>query len=111
MNMEHKLALGVLPDSAKQVVGVTGTYHVAPMETPTGTVELLRLPKPGGGSYYVEYRRPLGVFDSQAPQYISPVSTSTRSRRNRSNIEQVRHRADRHASDDAVGRLDGRMPR
>lgn len=72
MNMEHKLTLGVVPDSAKQVVGVTGTYQLAPMETLTGTVQLLRLPKPGGGSYYVEYRRPLGFFDSQAPQAHFP---------------------------------------
>jgi len=27
------------------------------METLTGTPEVLRLPKPGGGNYFVEYRR------------------------------------------------------
>ncbi len=67
MNMEHKLALNLLPVSAVKVVGVSGTYHVAPLETLSGTPELLRIPKLGGGSYYVEYRYPIGVFDSQSP--------------------------------------------
>jgi hypothetical protein len=67
MNMEHKLALNLLPASAVKVVGVSGTYHVAPMETLSGTPELLRIPKVGGGNYYVEYRYPIGAFDSQAP--------------------------------------------
>jgi hypothetical protein len=37
------------------------------METLGPSVELLRLPKPGGGAYFVEYRRPIGTFDAQAP--------------------------------------------
>ena len=70
MNMEHKLLLNLLPASAQQVIGVTGSYHVAPMESLTGTAEVLRLPKPGGGSYFVEYRRPTGgYFDNQAPAF------------------------------------------
>ena len=67
MSMEHKLTLGVLPASAVKVVGGPGTYRVAPMETLSGSPEVLRIPKPGGGSYYIEYRYPLGFFDSQAP--------------------------------------------
>jgi hypothetical protein len=67
MSMQHKLALNLLPASAVKVVGISGSYHVAPMETLTGSAELLRLPKPGGGSYFVEYRYPIGYFDSQAP--------------------------------------------
>ena len=67
MSMEHKLKLNLVPTSAVKVVGLTGTYHLAPMETLTGTVEVLRLPKPGGGNYFVEYRYPIGYFDSQAP--------------------------------------------
>jgi hypothetical protein len=67
MNMEHKLALGLLPASAVQTIGVSGTYQLAPMETLGPSVELLVIPKPGGGHYYVEYRQPTGVFDSQAP--------------------------------------------
>jgi hypothetical protein len=67
MSMEHKLALGLLPASAVKVVGGSGTYHIAPMETLTASPEVLRIPKPGGGSYYVEYRYPLGFFDSQPP--------------------------------------------
>jgi fibronectin type 3 domain-containing protein len=67
MNMEHKLALGLLPASAVQTVAASGTYQLAPMETLGASVELLRLPKPGGGSYFVEYRRPVGFFDSQSP--------------------------------------------
>jgi len=68
MSMEHKLALGLLPGSAVKIVGGPGTYRIAPMETLSGTPELLRIPKPGGGNYYVEYRQPIGFFDSQAPQ-------------------------------------------
>jgi hypothetical protein len=66
MSMQHKLLLGVVPDSAQQVISSSGSYHVAPMETLSGTAEVLRLPKPGGGSYFVEYRRPMGYFDSQS---------------------------------------------
>jgi hypothetical protein len=66
MNMEHKLALGVLPGTAVQRVSVSGTYQLAPMETLGGSVELLILRKPGGGNYFVEYRQPSGVFDAQA---------------------------------------------
>ena len=79
MNMEHKLALGVLPPTAVQTVGVSGTYQLAPMETLTGSVELLRLPKPGGGNYFVEYRRPIGVFDSQAGPSVTGVLIHTES--------------------------------
>ena len=52
----------LLPPRRVQMIGASGTYTLAPMETLTGTVELLRLPKPGGGSYFVEYRRPIGVL-------------------------------------------------
>jgi hypothetical protein len=67
MNMEHKLALGLLPVSSVQTVVASGTYQLAPMETLGPSVELLRLPKPSGGSYFVEYRWPSGVFDAQVP--------------------------------------------
>ena len=68
MSMQHKLKLNLLPPSAVKVVGLPGTYRIAPMETLVpGAVELLRLPKPGGGNYFVEYRRPIGYFDSQPP--------------------------------------------
>jgi hypothetical protein len=67
MSMEHKLALGLLPPSAVKVIGSDGAYHLAPMETLSGTAELLRIPKSGGGNYYVEYRAPIGTFDGQAP--------------------------------------------
>jgi hypothetical protein len=65
MNMQHKLALGLLPATAVATVATSGTYNLAPMETLTGSVELLRVPKADGGSYYVEYRQPLGLFDGQ----------------------------------------------
>ena len=72
MNMAHKLALGLLPPTAVQTISGSGTYLLAPMETLGGTVELLILPRPGGGHYYVEYRQPLGTFDGQAG---SPAAT------------------------------------
>jgi hypothetical protein len=39
MNMEHKLALGLLPASAVQTISVSGTYQLAPMETLGPSVE------------------------------------------------------------------------
>jgi chitodextrinase len=79
MNMEHKLALGVLPPSAVQTVGASGIYHLAPMEALGPAVELLRLAKPGGGTYFVEYRWPVGVFDSQAGGIPAGVLVHTES--------------------------------
>jgi hypothetical protein len=79
MNMEHKLALGVLPASAVQTIGVSGTYQLAPMETLGPSVELLVIPKPGGGHYFVEYRQPTGVFDSQAGPSVAGVLVHTES--------------------------------
>ncbi|MDX6597151.1 MAG: hypothetical protein QOE87_1038, partial [Gaiellales bacterium] len=79
MNMAHKLALGVLPASAIATVTTSGTFHLAPMETLTGSVELLRVPKPGGGTYSVEYRQPLGVFDGQAGPSVAGVLIHTES--------------------------------
>ena len=78
MSMEHKLALHLLPASAVKVVGVSGTYRLAPMETLTGTTELLRIPKAGGGNYFVEYRQPIGYFDSH-PTALSGVLIRTES--------------------------------
>jgi hypothetical protein len=80
MSMVHKLALKLLPTSAVKVVGAPGVYRIAPMETLTGGVELLRLPKPGGGNYYVEYRQPIGYFDSQAPALSGVLVRSDASR-------------------------------
>jgi hypothetical protein len=79
MNMEHKLALGLLPASAVQTIGVSGTYQLAPMETLGPSVEVLVLPKPGGGHYFVEYRQPTGVFDSQAGPSVAGVLVHTES--------------------------------
>jgi gametolysin peptidase M11 len=79
MSMQHKLALHLLPTSAVKVVGATGTFRLAPMETLTGTPELLRIPKYGGGNYFVEYRQPIGWFDSQGPPFASGVLIRTES--------------------------------
>jgi hypothetical protein len=79
MNMEHKLALGVLPDTAVQTIVAPGTYRLAPMETLGPSVELLVLPKPGGGNYFLEYRQPVGVFDLQAGPSAAGVLVHTES--------------------------------
>jgi hypothetical protein len=79
MNMEHKLALGVLPDAAVQTAGASGTYQLAPMETLGPSVELLIVPKPGGGNYYVEYRVPSGIFDTAAGPSPAGVLVHTES--------------------------------
>lgn len=79
MNMQHKLALGLLPAAAVVTVGVSGIYQLAPMETLTGSAALLVVPKPGGGSYFVEYRRPIGVFDMQAGPPVTGILIHTES--------------------------------
>jgi chitodextrinase len=79
MSMEHKLALHLLPTSAVKVIGTSGTYRIAPMETLTGTPELLRIPKFGGGNYFVEYRQPIGFFDSLGPPFANGVLIRTES--------------------------------
>ena len=93
MSMEHKLELNLLPATAVKVVGAPGTFQIAPMETLSGAVQVLRLPKPGGGSYFVEYRRPIGYFDGQPPD-ITGVLIRTESPRDRRHSEpERRHRA------------------
>ena len=67
MSMEHKLALGLLPASAVKVVGASGTYHLAPMETLSGGTELLRIPSPAAATTTSSTAQPIGFFDSQAP--------------------------------------------
>ena len=106
MSMEHKLELNLLPATAVKVVGAPGTFQIAPMETLTGSVQVLRLPKPGGGSYFVEYRRPIGFFDGQPPD-ITGVLIRTESPQIYSEpVEpERRHRVDRHASRDRRERL------
>ena len=79
MNMQHKLALGVVPPAAVATVGASGTYQLSPMETLTGAVQLLKVPKPGGGTYFIEYRRPIGVFDGQAGPAVTGVLIHTES--------------------------------
>ena len=59
---------GLLPADRRQGRRRAGTYRIAPMETLTGAAELLRMPKPGGGNYYIEYRQPIGWLDCHAPR-------------------------------------------
>ena len=68
MSMQHKLALHLLPGLGRE--GRRRVGHLSPGadgDAHAGPPELLRIPKPGGGNYYVEYRAPIGFFDSQAP--------------------------------------------
>ena len=78
MSMEHKLELNLVPAAGVQVVTTSGTYHLAPMELTPTTPEVLRIPRPGGGNYFVEYRQRLGYFDLQTPD-ISGVYIRTES--------------------------------
>ncbi len=73
MSMEHKLELNLLPAAGVQVVSASGTYHLAPMELTPTTPEVLRIPRPGGGNYFVEYRQPIGYFDFQTPDISGRV--------------------------------------
>ena len=100
MNMEHKLLLDLLPASAQQVIGVSGTYHAradgdadrngrGPAPAQARRRQLLRrVPAPDRA-----------YFDNQAPSF-SGVYVHTESPQPRLLPEPRRHRADRHASDD-----------
>ena len=73
MNTWHRYELGFLGKADLQTVTTDGTYRVAPAEIAGGAPRLLRVQRPGGDYYYVEYRQPYGLFDNFVAG-SSPVS-------------------------------------
>jgi hypothetical protein len=72
LNGFHKAQLGFVPPAGMQTVSAAGAYTLAPLESAGGGVQVLRIPRTrdGGGNvteyYYVDYRRPSGLFDDYA---------------------------------------------
>src|SRR4029453_4651870 len=63
-NGVHKLQMGWLPSSEVPTLTADGSYDVMPLElTPdASTPQLLKVDSPdGNGSFYLSYRRPIGV--------------------------------------------------
>jgi len=66
-NARHKEDIGWLEPEQILVTTEPGVYLIEPLETATGGLKALRIPRDGGQSYYVEYRRPIG-FDAFLPE-------------------------------------------
>ncbi len=73
-NAPHKIYKNWISSSNIQTVSTDGTYTIAPLETASTGVQVLKIYKansPYGGEYiYVEYRQPYG-FDATLPSTIT----------------------------------------
>lgn len=73
MNNFHKAQLGWLRPSSIQTVTKYGNYSIAPIESSTSALQLLRIPRTKDGSgnvteyYYLEFRQPFGTFFDNFP--------------------------------------------
>ena len=63
-NTFHRRLWGFLDTSDQQTVTSTGTYTLAPAPVAGGSPRILRVARPSGSYFYVEYRRPYGTFDA-----------------------------------------------
>lgn len=76
-NAPEKALLGWFDPENTATVSASGTsiVSVEPIEEPSDGVQRLVVPIPGGDeTYQVEYRQPLGIFDSQRFTAGSPVA-------------------------------------
>lgn len=70
MNNAHKFFLNWLQPSNIITVTTNGVYSIAPIEQSSSSVQAIRIPKDIGNNnqiqkyYYLEFRRPFGLFDS-----------------------------------------------
>jgi hypothetical protein len=79
VNGPHKMEAGWV--AATDVANGGGTYRIAPLEltatAAAGAPQVLKLPRPAGGYYYLSYRQPTG-FDTSIltryPQYAAGAS-------------------------------------
>jgi M6 family metalloprotease-like protein len=60
----HRRQVGFLANSEMRTVSSTGRHTIAPAAVAGNSPRLLRVPRASSGDYfYLEYRRPYGVFD------------------------------------------------
>ncbi len=65
-NTWHRWQLGVLGAADVQTVTESGVYRVATAEISGGVPRVLRVTRPSGNYYYLEYRQPYGRYDNFA---------------------------------------------
>lgn len=70
VNAPHKYLSGYFAPSNVINVTQTGTYTIYPIETNTTSPQTIRIKKSTGDYYFLEYRRPLGVFDADLPASV-----------------------------------------
>jgi hypothetical protein len=71
LNGAHKVQQTYVPAARVQTVTTSGTYTIAPLETLTASVQVLKISKPNTTNfYYIDYRQPIG-FDSGLPAGIT----------------------------------------
>ena len=62
----RQVQAGWIPASNLRTVTSSSTYQLAPLAESTDGVQVLRIPRPDGRSYWLEFRRPYGAFDDFA---------------------------------------------
>lgn len=71
-NAPHKIELGYLTPAEIVDVTVTGTYTINPQAGQSGGIKVLRIDRGNGYFYYLSYRQPSSLYDSQMnPQYFN----------------------------------------
>jgi fibronectin type 3 domain-containing protein len=63
-NTWHRWQMGALTTADVQTVTATGVYNVAPAEAAGGVPRVLRVARPSGNYFYLEYRQPYGRYDN-----------------------------------------------
>ena len=63
LNNWHRRQVGGLTTADQQTITANGNYTVAVAQVAGGTPRILRVARPGGDFYHLEYRRPYGLFD------------------------------------------------
>jgi hypothetical protein len=77
VNGVHKLQMGWLPASQVPTLTADGSYDVTPLElTPDASMpQLLKIDSPdGNGSFYLSYRRPIGVDADLCCEYLERLN-------------------------------------
>jgi hypothetical protein len=62
----HQLQAGWVPAANMRTVTTSGTYTIAPVTEPRAATQVLQIPRADGRFYYLETRRPFGIFDDFA---------------------------------------------
>jgi chitodextrinase len=66
LNTWARRQIGVLTTADQMTVTASGTYSVATAQVGGGTPRILRVLRPSGNYYYLEFRQPYGLFENWA---------------------------------------------